>query len=401
MTRRSAALVAVLGVLAAVLAACARTPAVPAPDVLPPAQAVADATGTWATVAMGHLDDPPNTFGELLYRPTDPGCPRDFAAGCGSRDWTLATPPGVASNGGLFAATNPDGTLTAGFGVSLDLTFSPLAESGDHGAVWTGGILPAALVPVTDALASSGPTARLALVSAGGGQVLSARGDLSTWAVLARRATLDPVAAASGCALGSLTAVAVTSTGDDLVAGTCGSGARAGVFRVAGAGAPSVVTAVGPRVPVPSGTPVRVDRLVATPAGLSALVVAGSGPSSRLFLASSADGAATWTVSAPYPTGSTVASASVGADGGMVVVLTGSRRAAATVATVGARWSTLPPLPAGTAVVTVDGRGSYSALVPSGSSLDVEVLTGGTWTPHQELAVPIPYGSTSAGGGSG
>jgi hypothetical protein len=194
--------------------------------------------------------------------------------------------------------------------------------------------------------------------------------------------------------------VAVTSTGDDLVAATCGSGARAGVFRVARADGPSVVTAVGPRLPVPKGTPVRVDRLVATPVGLSALVVAGSGPSNRLFLASSADGAATWTVSAPYPTGSTVASASVDADGGMVVVLAGSRRAVATFATVGAGWSTLPPLPAGTVVVTADGRGNYSALVPSGSSLDVEVLAGGTWTPHQKLAVPIQYGSTSAGGGS-
>jgi len=141
---------------------------------------------------MGHLDDPLNTFGELVYRPPCTG-----VATCVPGAWVLATPPGVASNGGLFAGVDPNGTLSAGFGAALDLTFSPLAATADAGSNWETGALPAALVPVTDALTTSGRN-RLALVSSGGGQVLSSGADLSTWAVLARRPQIVAAASHSG-----------------------------------------------------------------------------------------------------------------------------------------------------------------------------------------------------------
>ena len=388
-----------LGVLGAVLSACSSDAPIPSAssDVLPPAQAVADANGSWATILMGHLDDPLNTFGELLYRPGGPTCPG--AAPCAPADWALATPPGVASNGGLFAAVDSSGTVTAGFGVTLDLRFSPLAQSSDAGATWSPGILPAGLVPVTDALAASGPD-RLALASAGGGQVLTASGDLSTWSVLAKGTAIDAGARRAGCTPGALTAVAVTATGDDLAAAVCTSGRRAGVFRVGSGGRAGVMTPLGPTLPGSVTGPIRVDRLVSTSTGLSALVEAGSGSSTRLFLATSTDGALTWSVSSPFATEGTTVSASVDDSGTMVVVVARGNRLTAAVGAPGAPWVTLPAPPRGTSVVVSGPTGSYSALIPSGSTLTVDVLSGGRWAHHQTMAVPIQYGSTSAGGGA-
>ncbi len=386
-----------LGVLAVAMSACSSAaPASSSSDALPPSQAVAGTTGTWATVLMGHLDDPLNTFGELFYRPGGPTCPGTVP--CVPGDWALATPPGVASNGGLFVAADADGTVTAGFGVSLDLRFSPLAVTADAGTTWSPGILPTGLVPVTDALAASGPD-RLALVSADGGQVLATSGDLSAWSVVATRQVIAAAGQRAGCTPGPLTAVAVTATGDDLAAVVCNSGIRAGVFRVGTGGRAGVVTPLGPALPGAVNGPVHVDRLVATSAGLTALIESGSGPSKRLFLAGSTDGAHTWSVSPPYATEGTTVSASVDASGAMVVVLAVGNHLTAVAGAPGAPWTTLPAPPAGTSVVVSGPAGAYSALVPIGSTMTVDLLTGGRWAHHQTIAVPIQYGSTSSGGG--
>lgn len=360
---------------------------------LPPSQAASGPDGSWATVVMGHLDDPLNTFGELLYRPT---CP--VAATCVPGQWVLATPPGVASNGGLFAAVDSGGTLTAGFGVSLGLTFSPLATTADAGSTWATGILPAALVPVADALATSGRN-RLALVSSGGGRVLASGVDLSTWSVLARRPAIVAAASRSGCPAGSADAVAMTTGGDDLVAVSCGTGRRAGVFRVGASGSAVDVTPVGPVLPGPVAGPVVVERLVATPVGLEALVVAGHGPTGRMFLATSTDGATTWAVSSPLTVGGPVRSASVDSSGTLVALVSLGNDKTAESTAPGRPWTSLAALPVGTTVVVAGPAGAYSALIPTGSTLTVDVLTSGKWTRRQVLAVPIQYGSTGAGGG--
>ncbi len=389
---------------ALVLASCG-SPA-PAPDAsprpagLPPAQALPGSGGTWATLAMGRVGDPLNTFGELFYRP---GCAP--GSGCSSgATWSLATPPGVASNGGIMIAANPDGGLTAGFGVSLDLRFSPLAESTDAGSVWSGGILPVALAAEPDALAASGPAHRLALSAespVGTGGVYAAGTDLSTWSLEATRFAVTVAATRAGCTLGALSAVAVTASGDDLVAGDCTGGGRAGVFRVGADGRPDVVAAVGPRVSAGSGEPVRVLRLVATGTGVSALVAAGAGAGARLELATTDDGTASWTVSSPLATGRPVVSTSVTSAGGFVVLLGGAPGRAVAVAAPGLAWRPVPAPPTGTAVIAslADDR-TLEALVPSGALLDVDLLGTSGWRRVQQLDVPIQYGSTSAGGGA-
>jgi hypothetical protein len=354
---------------------------------------------------MGHLDDPLNTFGEVFYRS---GCGSGSSCSGGVPHWSLVTPPGVASNGGVMVAANPDGSLTTGFGVSLDLRFSPLAETADAGAVWTGGILPVALAGVPDALAASGRTQRLALAApapvADGGVFVSTN-DALTWTRLADRGALISAASATGCALGNLSAVAVTAQGDDLVAGACTGGGRAGIFRVGNAGRSVAAAAVGPSVPSAAGADVRVVRLVATGGVLSALVREGTSSRSWLELSTSTDGAATWKMSAPIATSRPVLATGVTSTGGFVVLLGGGGnrggRSEAAVVEPGLPWSVLATPPTGTAVISYGaGDGAIEALVPSGSVLDVDRLGTSGWHRVQELQIPLQFGSTSAGGGS-
>ena len=63
----------------------------PARPTAPPslATSLATATGTWAVAVMGGSAASHNNFWQLFVRPD------------GTSTWRLATPPGVASNGGL------------------------------------------------------------------------------------------------------------------------------------------------------------------------------------------------------------------------------------------------------------------------------------------------------------
>jgi len=406
--RRRRATPLVTAGLALGLAACGSGGTAPAgapvPAGLPQAQAVPGSGGTWATLAMGHVDDPLNTFGELFYRPSCSG-----TAGCtGGTAWALATPPGVASNGGIMVASNPAGGVTAGFGVSLALRFSPLAESTDAGAVWTGGILPVALAAQPDALAASGPTQRLALSAApplGPGGVYATSTDLTRWTHLATLGTVTAAASSSGCTLRALTAVAVTAAGDDLVAGDCTGGDHVAVARVGAAGGPTATTMVGPQVPTVRNGPVRVLRMASSTTGVAVLVQVGTPGRTTLYEATAPEGTSSWTFSPPFATDRPVVATAVAPASGFVVLLgaAGSGGAPSALALVGpgVPWHTPPAPPSGTAVVAASDDGSLDALVPSGVVLDVYRLGADRWSQVQQLAVPIQYGSTSAGGATG
>ena len=156
--RRSAGTAALLAG-AVLLAGCA-SPARPGTSPPPAAAAVPLATsmtaadgGTWAIVAMGGPAAGKNQFWELLARPA------------GSTQWELATPPGVADNGGLVASGG-SGSLTVAFRPSQGLTFSPLATTSDNGTTWGTGLIDAPVAAAPDALADNGLN-MLALLSDG------------------------------------------------------------------------------------------------------------------------------------------------------------------------------------------------------------------------------------------
>ena len=230
---------------------------------VPLATSLATQGSSWAIVAMGHLDDPVNTFWQLFTLPS------------GSSRWELATPPGVASNGGLVASIMPPATVTAGFEPSIDLLFSPLAQRlgpDDHVVVGRaprrhggGARCPGHIgrLPVPR------PPARR------GGRVVASSGALSTWSTVISKGGLAADRAASGCGIAGLTAVAFGDGGADLVGTACARGSRAGIFeQVDGSW-----QAIGPVLPGVSSGPNLVLRMLATPAGVSALVSAGTGAS--------------------------------------------------------------------------------------------------------------------------
>ena len=155
------------------------------PPAAPISASTTTPTGSSVLFAMGHLDQPENTFWELFLRPA------------ASSSWVLQTPPGVASNGGLVSAASPSGQWTVGFLISAFLKFSPLAQSADGGTSWSTGELPSPLTSAPDALAVGSTGDVLALVGTGSQRVLQTTGDLSAWNTVTTRRTLK--AAASSC----------------------------------------------------------------------------------------------------------------------------------------------------------------------------------------------------------
>jgi hypothetical protein len=177
--RRLAVPATLLALLGCGLAASSAQAAVAAPLV----SAVSTSTDSWVTLPMGDLSDPNNTFWELFH--TAPGASR----------WSLATPPGVADNGGLVESASA-GAALVGVLPSQLLRFSPLAKSANGGSSWTPAFLPGALSPVPDALAddAASPVGAIALVN--GGRALSGPVGLSSWSPLVTAAALSRVSPA-------------------------------------------------------------------------------------------------------------------------------------------------------------------------------------------------------------
>jgi hypothetical protein len=348
---------------------------------IPLASSAVVSTTTWATLAMGHLDDPLNTFWQLL-------------ALTGGSSWQLATPLGTATNGGLVA-TAGSASLLAGIEPSLDLTFSPLASSTDQGSTWSEGLLPGALAPVPDALSPGDGAQSIALLRAGGGTVVSTAGDLSAWKPVATVRSLRGDPALTGCHLGSLTAVAFDASGAAVVGVSCARGGQAGLFVASGAGWVSA----GPGIPGVAGGPTEVIRMVRTASGTSALVSAGTGPATRLFALWSGNGLRSWTVSTGLALGrGTLISTGVTGSGGFVIAVDGTSGmpAASAVSPSTGRWVGLAPLPPDTESVTATPGGGFDALAPNQSTLVVYGLSDSGWGRVQTLPVDIQYGSSGS-----
>ena len=376
--------IAAAAAAASLLAACGQSgsPSTRPPSTFPPipiATAVATSQGAWATLAMGRLSEPLNTFWELFH-----ATPRGT--------WTLSTPPGVASNGGLFIAPLSSSVITVAFGPSLGLRFSPLVRTENTGVSWTTGILPDAIARAPDALAVGGTGRTWALSGSGATRLLQSR-DLDTWSVAG---TLSPsVVASEGCRLLAATAVATTAAAPRGVAvgGTCTSGPRAAILLRDR----SSWQNVGPLVNGGASTPSEVLRRDVSSQGVAALIRTGSGREGDLVAAYGSVAFNDWSVGNPLPiAGRTVVSSSTTSTGGLVVVLgtpDGSRIAA--VSTRGdANWDGLPALPQGTALVASNAGGGFDALTPQATTLVVERLAASGWVRSQAIVVPIEFGSS-------
>jgi hypothetical protein len=334
------------------------------------------ATGSSVVFAMGHLRDPLNTFWELFLRPA------------GSSSWTLQTPPGVASNGGLVLAASPSGPLTVGFLTSQQLTFSPLAESNDDGATWSAGELPSALTPAPDALAVGSTGDVLALV---GTRVLRSTGDLAAWNTVTTASALR--AATSSCGVQKVTAVAYNPAGQPLLGLSCAQGGHVGILVGT---ATSTWHDIGPSLGRGASA---VSRLERTPDGVAGLAQVQSGTRSSVVAFWGNGSSAQWAGSATLsvPAGWSVkATATGGGSGEGLAVLLGSgdTRRVAVVAGPGASWVTLPPAPRGASAVSVIGT-EVDAFVVASSKLAVWRDGAAGWDRSASITVPVPYGSSS------
>lgn len=360
----------------------ARLPAA-APPALPTPMAgsVPAAGGTWAVIPMGHLDQPRNTFWQLLHRSGGGAWTDDVAA------------TATATNGGLLLA--PAGsTLVVGVRASQRLRFTPLISTGDEASSWADGLVDAAVAARPAALAALGPGRALALVGPGGGsEVLAADGSLSSWRRLTSRAALAHSAATRSCALGRLTAVGYFR-GRPSVGATCGRPGTVGLmvdspdgWRLAGIGLPAAL---------------RTDRTevltIVSVAGRTTVLSAVAGPAGPELVAFSAGPSGRWATSAPYLLGRATVRALAFGPGQQLDVLTGPAGGGQRLAVVrpGGPSRLLPPPPPGTATVAAGPAGTLDAMAGAGDTLTVWQLDRGarSWVRRQRLHVPIPYGSS-------
>jgi hypothetical protein len=387
MSRRRASLL-----LLAVTALCAGCGSAAGPagaaasPVRPPslATSLVTSTGTWAVAVLGGSAAQHNNFWQLFVRPSATG------------RWRLATPPGVASNGGLVVAGLGAGSVVAGFRPSQGLSFSPLATTHDNGAAWAPGLLDAALADVPDALAAAPASGRLLALLSNGEAELSGRGG-TAWARVATRRSLAASPAGRHCGLGGLTAAAFSSSGIPLLAASCVRPGTAGIFAYAS----GTWRPVGPSLPAAYArsdiTVLRLTTTASTTTGESttALLAAGTGSAARLLAAWSTDGGARWALSQPLPLhGAALTSTSSGTGGSVAVVLTGNH--AETIAAAAGPWRRLPALPPATATLAPGPGGGWDALTVHQAKLTIWQLTPGSsaWTATQTINVPIQFGSS-------
>jgi hypothetical protein len=369
------------------VAGCGSAPAAGPAPAAPPApaplaSAFAGATGSgWAIVEMGGSAAQHNNFWELFVRPA--GSPR----------WRLATPPGVADNGGLEVAGSGGGSLVTGFRPSQDLTFSPLAVSSDGGASWSpSGPVSPGLADAPDGLAAGSGGRLIALT--GNGEAELGTGLGAAWTRLSSARSLAATPAGRACGLTGLTAAAFGSSGAPMLGANCDRPGIAGIFSDSG----GAWHAAGPAVPAALARE-DIDVLMLTSDGaapgadLVALLRAGSGAGATLTAAWSADGGSRWTLSAPLRLGGgQLVSAATGPGGSLGIVLNAGRGAILTGP--GASWRALPALPRETATLALGPSGQADAIAAHLGTFSDWRLTASGWTLAQTVNVAIPYGSS-------
>ena len=377
--RRQLPLLLAAAVVSAGCGSAARQPGATAAPAPPPSlsTSLVTTTGTWAVAVMGGPTAEHDNFWQLFVRPAASG------------RWRLATPPGVASNGGLVMASPGGRSVVAGFRPSQDLSYSPLATTRDNGTAWTPGLLDAGLADVPDALAAAPRGGRLLALLAGGEVQLSGPGGTG-WTRLPTRRALAASAADGRCGPGRLTAAAFSPAGVPLLAAGCAHPGTAGIFAyTSGSWHPA-----GPALPAAYARQrVTVLRLTTTAGTTTALLAVGSGPGARLLAAWSTG--AHWALSPPLPLrGAELTSASLGPGGCVAAVLTGNQAQAITGPA--GSWRPLPAPPPGTATLAPGPAGGWDALAVHRTRLTIWRLPPGhsAWAATQTLTVFIQFGSS-------
>ncbi len=343
------------------------------------ATSLATGTGTWAVAVMGGPAASHNNFWQLFVRPD------------GTSTWRLATPPGVASNGGLVLTGLPSGSVVAGFRPSQRLAYSPLASTKNNGRTWSPGLLDAGLADVPGALAADPASGRLLALLTSGTAEMSGPGG-TAWTRLTTRHALATSPAGTRCEPGSLNAAAFGPSGQPMLAAGCGRPGTAGIFSRTG----RTWQLTGPALPAAyARQAITVLRLTTASDITTVLLAAGTGSAARLLAGWSADGGAHWKLSPPLPlNGATLTSASSGPGSSLAIIL--NHRHAAAISSAAGSWRPLPVLPPGTATLAPGPSGGWNALAVHGTQLTIwqAAPRAQAWTSAQVIKVPVQFGSS-------
>jgi hypothetical protein len=341
--------------------------------------------GTWAVLVMGGSAAQHNNFWQVFTRPTGK-----------QAAWRLATPLGVASNGGIAVAATGGPSLVAALLPSQGLHFSPLSRSTDNGAKWAAdGLLDTPLAATPSALAAAPSGGLIALTRDGVAEAAAHVG--GSWTHLATERSVARSVAARSCGLTSLTAAGYTASGTALLAGSCLRGNHAGIFAREAGGS---WVAAGPALPAAlSGRTVDVLQLGRSGDTEVALLQVGTGRTASLLGAWSTSSGSSWQLSAPYRlAGAQPRSVAVAGQGLGVLLSDGGP---VTVTGPDAAWRRLPALPAGTAglaagavTLAAGPAGGFQLLTTRLSKMSVWAAGPAGWTRSQVIKVAIPYGSS-------
>ncbi len=339
------------------------------PVVLPLTASTTGAAQATTVLTVGNLSSPYDRFSNLVVER-------------GSK-WTVETPPGVATNGGLVMASFGPRLVTATIPSQL-LRFTPLASTND-GTTWTPGLFDGSIRSAPNALTQRrGVTALLDTQ----GRLLEST-DGTHWRTVGLPRSLQKHVLGQRPCRGRLVAVALTS-GGPVFGRSCSGPVRSSVITP---------TANGTSMSAVSATPRSTLRLEATSIGLRELVWL---PKERSIELHSITAGTTWHDSVVAHARLNKVTATAVSINGAVAVLgrEGSRSALVVIKPSGAtsRYDTLPRnaravvfSPSGTVQVlsVVDHvRREIASLVT------VWNLVGERWVKATSFGVQVPYGSS-------
>jgi hypothetical protein len=362
--------------LAITLAGCASASSPGQQQPLPLAASTASANGAWVVAHVG-APSGEESFWELLRQAPH------------GTHWKLITPAGVQDSGGLTLATTP-ASVVAGFIISNNLRFSPLATSRNEGRVWRPSVLPAGLLPGPDSVAVTSEGTILALLAGSHGEVqrLSIAGSQSSLVVSAAMLAHS----APGCTLLAITGLTLTPREQPIVGGPCRQPGAVGIYTYKAGRWRRAAPSLPPNVQRDHVQLLRLTR--ASPAALLALIVTHAPTQQAVIAAWSDDGGTRWSESQPLKLedGERLFSTGVG-PGRQTVVLTESRRGDGLWISGGpsSPWRSLPTPPAGTTTVVLHSDGDIEAFQAEKTTLvawQLE-LTHPRWSPGGTIHVPF------------
>jgi len=348
------------------------------------ATSIETTAGSWATIPMGHLDQPLNTFWQLFFRPP------------GATLWSdQASALAVATNGGLIVASRGSASLVVGIRPTNYLDYSPLIVTSDARS-WSPEGPIGALADEPDALAIAGGGEAMALTSDGSStRVILSRGRLASWRQIATEQGLARSQAGHLCGPVLLTAVGYAA-GQGLIGASCRRDGIIGIFTLR----QGTWRLVGPRLPQLSrNSTAEVLGLQAGNGGLCALVGVTAGASAGVVVACTSGSELKWDVSPVMSIVGRQHVVSFGSAGrlGLYVLTSGSAdgHLLAVSGQTETSWRRLPSPPSRTAVVVFDPAGRVDALAADDTSFtDWRLVGGDNWKRVQQVRVPIQFGSS-------